>query len=61
MKYIDEISDFGDLGQCIYELLRVADYGVKNDLWDILNKALSDNSMEEMKEYFEYWTKERET
>jgi len=59
MKYIDEVSDFGDLGQCIYNLLHDDDYGVKDELWFLLKEALSDASWEEMKEYFEYWKTEK--
>lgn len=61
MKYRDEITDFGDLGQCIYNLMRFGGFGVKDKLWDLLDHALTRGSFEEMKELFEWWTKERDT
>jgi len=61
MIYRDEITSLSDLGQCVAELLIFGGFGVKEDLWDLLDKALADNSFDELKETVRWWAKERET
>lgn len=62
MKYDDELEDYGDLGQAVLILLSVRGFGVKDELWDLLQDALSRTAFEELKELVaHYWEERRET
>ena len=62
MEYNDEIEDYGDLGQAICILLAIRGFGVKEELWDLLQNALSETAFEELKELVaDYWEERRET
>jgi hypothetical protein len=55
-KYMDEISDQRDIGGMLIQLLCVRQYGVKSELWSLLEEALSDETMDELKEQISaYW------
>ena len=60
MRYNDEISDIGDIGHMICQLLVLGGYGVKNQLWDLFDDALSDDSFEGLKDILsDYWEERR--
>lgn len=60
MKFKDEIEDLSDLGQCICALLTSSSYGVKNGLWEMFERVLSDDIFENLKEVVSHWEEEQE-
>lgn len=59
MTFDDEIEDLGDLGQCICALLSMRQFGVKAELWDLLDEALSQDSYDGLKEVLAHWWEEQ--
>jgi hypothetical protein len=59
MEFDDEIEDTSDLGQCICILLSIRGFGAKEDLWNILEKSLSDNAFDDLKTLITNFWEER--
>lgn len=60
MEYDDEIENTSDLGGAICILLVVRGFGAKEELWDLLEKSLSDSAFEELKSLVgDYWAERR--
>jgi len=57
-KFADEIEDTGDIGNMICSLL--INSSVKEELWEIFDDLLRNDSLEGLENACNYWKEERE-